>query len=525
MPASLNSAPSTPASVYRPMVFDFERDDQTGAQVTEIRVADAADVTALGSGLAVGDILVEHAAPLDGTPVPIAEGQTVLIRRCGLYNGIKKVLKVIDQDGSAPDYMVIEAPDYGTVTPSTGSIRVWLDRYALVCEVSVYEYVGSDPVVLLLTGTADNAGNIRIDVSKPLRDYFTKPLNQFGLPISGGMVAQDAHAFTATFYRVRIAETYALPGEPYPTDAFIGALGSDILLDDFEDEDAPYYRVAVNAVHPYQRNDEAGNPLLTWAELTLSAYEIDGVNVREALTYAPRNLTMADTDHFRLHYLTPSTHPTHDPFTVNFLLKVFSVADNGTETLVDTIPFDFSATEMAAVSIGIGPADLEPFITVPAKYNVSLCASEDDTIRLGQKYYITVDSTCKEVRRPIIVQNLLGGADHYSFTGREVVSTKAGTMQALLSSAPMPKDVRLWVGENLTARGKVATIEKPYSGGVGTDWTERVYKGPNAILRLSSTRTAPIIIETDETIRNSGPLLRPLTINYRLGVDQISQQS
>lgn len=523
MPASLNSAPSTPASVYRPMVFDFERDDQTGAQVTEIRVADAADVTALGSGLAVGDILVEHAAPLDGTPVPIAEGQTVLIRRCGLYNGIKKVLKVIDQDGSAPDYMVIEAPDYGTVTPSTGSIRVWLDRYALVCELSIYPDPAEDPEIIYLRAEPDNAGNIRIDVSEPIRDYFTKDIDTFALAISGSIV-EDAHAFTALFYRVRIAETYALPDESYPSneDAFTGVPGSDILIDDFEDAEAPEWRVAVNAVHPYRRADAAGTNILTWETADLADFQMTHATESKALTYAPKSLTLAESDMFRLHYLTNPTAGPVTQWTADNVLVINAVITDGSEVYSDEIAFSL-ADITSAFSVGIGPADLSPFTTLPDRYTVQVKNSAGLTV-MGEKYMVTIDRKCKEVRRPVVVQNLLGGADHYTFTGRELVQGRAGVQTLVLSSAPEQKDVRRWVTENLIGRGKVSTLQKPYGTGTGFDWTERAYKGPNAVVRLTDTQVAPIIIESDEVMDSSGPYLRPITIEFRLGVDQLSQR-
>jgi len=525
MAASTISQPASPASAYRPLQFVFDRSDQSGAQVIEIRVADAADVTALGAGLAVGDILVEHAAPLDGTPVPIAVGQTVTIRDCGKYSGVRKVTKVIDQDGTPSDFLVIQAPDYGTVTPASGGIRVWLDRYAIVCELSVYTNPATDPQVVLMRGTADNDGGVTIDVGKDIRDYFSERIDTFALAVPGGTIVQNAHGVTALFYRVRIAETYALPGEDYPTtseDIFAEVPGANILIDDFNDEGAPYWRVAVNAVHPYRRTNEAGTEILTWEDADMEDFEATG-SAQKALTYAPRTLTMADSDRFRLHFLNP-IGDAPDEYKVDRGLKIREVADDGTETTITTLAFDLGSARTSAFSVAVGPADLSPFITVPARYSVQVVGG--DLLHLdSEKFIINVDAKCKEVRRPTCVLNLLGGVDHYSFTGREIATTKGGATNYTLSSAPVDKDVRRWLVENFTARGKVATLQKPYSAGTGYDWTERVYKGPNAVLRLSATQVAPMIVDSDEVLTSSAAMLKPVTIDYRLGVDQLSQQS
>ncbi len=509
MSATIASSPATPASCYRPLRYTVQRTDPTLSDVAYVRPADAADVTGLGSGLALDDILVEHTT-LNG-PVSAAVGQTVLLIGCDGYNGVFEILKVIDST-----HLVIDSEDQGSITPASGSIRIWLNNYTVWARLSVYVDPAGDPQTVDMRALPGTDGLTTFHVNEEVARYFNSDIHAYALAVGGGEIYQSAHAVTALWYKVAFAELYDGSGT---TDPFDGT--HDI------DEDADY-RVAVNAVHPYSQLDYTGS--VQSAGLTRATADM-GVHIptdedRRWLTNAPRrydstlgayyiSLTMATTDRFRLHMLSPSTQPVSD-----YRLSVYDVT--GTPTLVDQIDIVFDVDDMAAFSVAVGPADLSPFITVPAKYRAFL--SNSGLGFLSEYIEVTVDSKCKEVRRPMVWQNKLGGIDHFSFTGREVASSSVkraavrkptyyGTgydfnervyraevdRVRTLSSAPLDQDVRHWIGRDL-------------------------FEQPNVVCRLSDTQVAPVVITSQEVVSgNTGGIRKPVTIAYRLGVDNESQ--
>ncbi|MGB5054398.1 MAG: hypothetical protein WBO24_08390, partial [Nitrospirales bacterium] len=84
---------------------------------------------------------------------------------------------------------------------------------------------------------------------------------------------------------------------------------------------------------------------------------------------------------------------------------------------------------------------------------------------------------------------------------------------------------RKWLVNGLLRRGDTKTLTKYYAPGTGYDYTERPYSGCIAVTRLSDTIVAPVIIETTKAQAGStGGVRGPLTIDFRIGRDQTSQQ-
>ena len=177
----------------------------------------------------------------------------------------------------------------------------------------------------------------------------------------------------------------------------------------------------------------------------------------------------------------------------------------------------------AAFSVAVGPADLALFVSVPDRY-VAYISNVSET-GLSEFIAITVDRDCKEAYRPFIVLNRLGGVDHFSFTARELDFAQRGEAFYTASTRGLSKDERQWIATNLLKRGEGATLRKPYGPGTGFDYTERAYKGPLVLTRLEDDVVAPVIIESSSALAYStGPIGKPLTIDYRVGVDQYSQR-
>lgn len=509
--AQLITSPASPAAVYRPLVYTVQaRGNETLSDVDYIRPADASDVSGLGGDLVVGDILIQHDA-LTGDAATV--GARVFIEGCGDYNGVWEVAKVIDST-----HLVITSADYGTVTsPASGKIVLWPEGYTMYAEVSIYTSTTGLPTKVRLRATPDNDGIATFEVDKVLKDYFSKNISAYALPIPGGGITLDAHGVTALFYKTRFVEAWQEDPAMDPWDG-------DHDID--EDED---YLVAVNAVHPY-----CGD-LLTWETAGMTIHQLGGTDyARRFLTHYPRTdivagsytgprLTLADTDHFRVFVLNRS----NDSYAVDYKLMVYDMT-SGSAVFVDNIDIELDDPS-AAFAVGVGPADLSPHITVPAKYRVFISGPLATSLPSGlysELLEVTVDTACKEVRRPMAALNSLGGVDLYTFTGREIE----------------------------TERAKRATVSKPYSPGTGFDYLESTYRNEpdtqftlssapldrerrkwvtrtfmrsaNVVLKLSATQAATVILTKDQAPSSTtGPATRPVTIEYRLGVDGLAQQA
>ena len=537
MSATVDSQPVSPASAYRPLTFKVQRIDPSLSSVAFIRPATALDVSTLGNGLETGDILVKTTGDWDGSVAISDAGYIVLNSDCGAYAGIKKVLNAFD-DGTY-FYTVIDSADYGSLTFSpVGHARVWLNNYTIFLRVKVYTDPAADPTEIDLQGTPDTTGATYFDVSKVVQNYFNADISRYALPIGAGSLVQDAYATTALWYQVIVAEVYDAPGADAVFDPFDGEehAGCNLFFTDTD------YRVAVNAVHPSTYTDEvidSSTPTtLDWSTADLSAYVVGGGPdigqhyVQKFLTHMPRTRTMGSGDYFRLHMLTNDSALLEVPErTVDFLLVVrdYSSGTDAGSVLEQAITL---ADATAAFSVGVGPADLAAFITVPSRYRVYI-GVENTTgdpgpaiLRYSELVDITVDSKCTEQSTPVIVLNPLGGIDSYSFTGRKWDTGKDGFGALSVSTKPITNSVRKWLVNLLFKRGKSLTVSKYSSPGTGYDWTERAYQGPIAVTRLSATIVAPLIVDGPDgpVAEVSTQYTRELTMDYHLGVDQISQQ-
>lgn len=517
MSATVTATPVSPASAYRPLSFTVTRSDPAGSQVAYIRPATTSDVSALGNGLVEGDILVRHATIIG--PTPSAIGQTVNIYEgCDDYNGVWTITNEFTVAGL--DYMVIDAPDYGAITPLSGYLRIWLDNYAIHCRVNVYTDVSADPeFVDLGPMPVDSTGAVSFDIGPAIRRFFLNniDIDPFCIAVPGTVITQDAHNFTANFYRYHIAETYDVPGVTDPVDPFDG---------DHTVSESAAHSVAVNAVHPYHETHTnvaatSGTVDLTWSTTTLNEYRA-GSNGCRFLTYAPRRQFLGDNDRFRIHILTLADGG--GEFTSDYLLKADEIDELGgvgTNILSKAVAL---AGESAALSIAIGPADLSPYMSVPARYRVYL-TDAGNTFR-SEVFQVFVDNSCSEVRRPMYCMNKLGGVDAYPFKGREV----------------------------LTSNIKRYTKRKPMGNGSGFDWERRMYRTDIQRVRRLSTRqikgktrqwlvetfmesanvtcviddtlVTPVIItsESAEAYTTEGGL-RSLAMEYALGVDNMAQEA
>ena len=517
MAASVTDSPSNYVSAYRPMNITVERDDPAGSQVSFIRPATASDVSTLGNGLAEGDILVSHAV-LQGSVIAQADQTVHIYEGCGDYNGVHTILNAFDVSGTK--YMVIDSADYGAITPSSGYLRIWLENYAIHCRVYIHNDPGNDPeYVDLGPMPVEDDGSVTFDIGKAIRRHFSDDMSKFCKDIPGSEIIQNAHSFTATFYTWAIAETYDVPGETDPADPFDG---------DHDVDEQTTYLVAVNAIHPYQQTHEVGvsgtnTPTdLTWEDTDLSDYVV--VDGERFLTYAPRMLWMHEDDRFRVAILTREA--SNYQFASDWYLRVRAINEDGTTgAQILAKQMALGSVDTAAVSIAVGPADLSPFMTLPASGWYRFYVSNFNENILSETFDIRIHSKCSEVRRPIHALNKLGGVDSYTMMGREIMTSRVGR----------------------------AIKRKPMGGGSGFDWTRRVYKtaierirrlstlgierstrqwlvetfmeSPNTLATIGDSLLTPVDITTEShEAYTTETGLRRMVVDMAMGVDNYSQE-
>lgn len=500
--ATVTATPATPASAYRPLKYTVQGAGLAAlSAVSAIRPATSTDVTDIGGDLAEGDILVRHATII-GDLEPEVGGMVFITGNA--YAGLWVVAKVPPPGPGGLFNLVITAPDLGTVT-STGSIGVWPDGYTVWCEVGIYTDPDGSPTKVRLQGTPELDGSVDFHVDKVIRDYFSSDISAFVLPIDGGGLVQNAHGVTALFYKCRFVEGWN--DTTTPVDPWDGTHEID------EDED---FRIAVNGVHPYS------DSVLSWPTAGMSAFLLDLAQTqRKFLTMKTREtvlggnagikLTLRSDERFRVAMLTNGSTASR--------LRVLN-GDTGT-----TIGFvNTTSPSGAAVIYGVGPADLAGDFTLPSKYVVQLVTPSLD--QLSERIEVTVDDTCAETSHQFGWLNPLGGIDCHMFTGREFTTEGANRF----------------------------SVTKEYSAGTGFDWRERTYRNqpvlvhrqssrlldndtrkwlgqslmrsPNVVRAMSDTQAATVVITTASMgTGSSRPEFRPITFEYRLGVDNLAQQA
>lgn len=503
------------------MRVKVSRTDPPGAIIDEVFIADSGDVSTLGNGLNVGDVVILYTSTYSG-PIPPIAGQTIILDNdMGPYAGVRMVTNAFTDGGDK--YMVIDAQDHGGFTPASpfmGSFKVWLNNYAIHLRLLVYPTVGSAPEVVDLRATPDATGRAHFNVDLRIRDFFTHRIDRFVVPPVSG-IAHDAHGVTALFYRVHIAEIYDVPGSSAVPDPFDGT--HDVLVDDANDVSS--YRVAVNAVHPF-----AGD-VLNWSEPSMSDFVVGGTSyARKVLSMLPRGVvrtqsgevagrkvTLRPGERFGIHMLTDQAtdYEIDGP-----RLRIYNLTN--TPAIHGDVVFTMSGPT-SSFRVGIGPGDLGETVDGMTRYAVWI-RFENSNFH-SEPIEVTVDARCKEGARQFAWLNKLGGVDSHTFTGREIG----------------------------TSNTKRATVQKPYGVGTGFDWMERTYRAEPERSRVVSTapihrdvkqwlaedlcesanvivqdhgRWCPCIITSgDVRSYSTGPGMQPCTVEFRMGVDELSQQA
>jgi hypothetical protein len=467
MPATLTSSPATPASVYRPLAFVVTRTDPVPSLVTGVFIATETHVTDLGGDLEEGDVVVAHGLYQVETGGATAQvGQTVLITSAGPYTGVQRIAKtpfVVD----GVTYTVIDSADLGAYTgTSATTLRLWLDNYQIIPRVLIYTDPATAPQIVTLKGVIPGPDKKAIvHVEGAIERYFSHRIEPF---VESAAPILNAHGVTALFYRVHLVEGYDLvqDGAAYfNPDPFEGDW--DIVKDDTNN--VLTFRVAVNGIHPYGDQYLPGWEVADMDIFTPDIQEAPGDPISTKwMTHAPREpmitsgtkvaLELHEDDRFRLHMLTDRFG---ENYTAVYKLRIRDITSGiGIGASIGLIDVTLGSTVTAAFSVGVGPADLAPYVTVPGKYRVNIAKEVGTDTAICSEYVdITVHKKCGENRRVFGWLNKLGGIDQYTFRGREKEEVKV---------------VR-------------SAVEKPMGRGTGYDFTRRTTRVIPQRLYMAST--------------------------------------
>jgi hypothetical protein len=277
-------------------------------------------------------------------------------------------------------------------------------------------------------------------------------------------------------------------------------------VDDVEDNAT--FKVAVNAIHPYS------GTLVDWQTPNLDDFVV-GSSTSKFLTNAPRSLTLGSADRFRLHMLTELA----SEYEVAHSLRVFDMT-SGSESLLLSTPIIIEIT--AGFAVAVGPADLAGLITVPAKYRVRIIDVGLNPV--SENFDFTVDTKCTENRRSFAWLNKFGGVDNYTFTGREIgqSQTKRAAFMRPYAGSGFDFRQRTYRAEpKRTITVSTAMVRRNVRQWLGDDFTESA----NVIVKDNALWCPAILLSGEVRSYTTGPDLKPFTVEYTTGTDNLSQQA
>lgn len=364
------------------------------AIIASIHEATALDVTNLGNGLVVGDLMVTHGA-LFGV---LVAGQTVSVDS-DPYDGVFRVLKVISNAVTVIDGEYLE-------DTTGGRIAKFYDNYTIVAEVTMEN--AEDAIRYDLELNSDD--QFVLDASDAAQRTFADvfEIAKGGDPLEFII----ANRYITQQWSVRFSEAYMIP-DANGINVFteLDKQGAVVSLSG---------KVAVNSVQPYHHIDEEdGSPDLQWME-DLENYQINDASGtdRKFLTYAPRGgtttydqrtaLRVGSDDDFFLAIL----HATG----IGTRLDLRTVFFNAQGGIVGQIDQDYSITDADSFLFNVGPNAF----TVPSgthHYYVEL--NNTPVGSYSERFHITIDQQCNTSARFFFL-NSFGAIDQYTIENPEL---------------------------------------------------------------------------------------------------------
>jgi len=511
---SLITGPTFPCSLYRPIEYQYSVALGTARGITSIRVATSADVVSFPSLTEGVSVLVVHAS-FTGFSV----GQHMQISGAGAWNGIRKVVEVLDAT-----HTVLDGAGYDEVT--TGLMRFYYNNRKLV--VYLWHDTSETEPRATLKVDVDENGTAVFSVNSVLQSWIQSERLHDVINVDLDLDGYVSTEFLSTvIFRMSVFDAYDVPD----------ANGVNVwtIQGIFDPENGTPQSV-VNGVHPYDHmNDYEQASLLQWFNEDMKVYELGNEDTARFLTYGPRNgdQVFSIFDKGRLVVLLPNSSGFAG--SLSYRIVVYGYDESNIPTQIgQSAPFTPPAN-VSSFAIPCGPMELaafvnpDPTIFAYKYYSVELALGDvGGTVTEFIKFEL--NSACKEVRRRFHWLNKLGGIDAYTFTRREVMAVKAKrttvskpyasglffdyrqrmqrvdpTRSYTVSSQQVKPNVRRWIAEDLFESANILTYPTQF---------------------VTSERLSPVIITSDSMDAYSTERRKSqMQLTYILGTDNLSQEA
>lgn len=511
MSLTVTTAPTFPASLYRPIQYKVQRSTDTFRDVAYIRPATALDVSGLGGGLVEGDILVEHT-----TYASLQVGQKMMLRGCGDYTGYRSVLKVIDDA-----HTVLDGISEGDYTGGDDSlIRLFLDKHTLYVDIR-HQEENEDGIIGTMNVQIDVDGYATFAVNTVISSWFRDKASRLHEVVTGdtsdGWISTELLA-SCTFY-ISFREGYDVP-----TDGINVFTIAEIEADDL-------FGVAVNGVHPYDHRDDGHAIEMDWSEENFSRFRLNPVQVAKFLTYAPRRgRSIAFRDKSRLVVLAAQSGIDAGDEDYRIVVVGYDYEGGATELGVLAISPSLGQSSFA---IPCGPrelsliVDMEEAIDGFYAYGVFLLHGTSGLDVATEEHRFINDDRCKEVRRHFHWHNKLGGVDDFTFQRREVGTSNV--KRTLVSKPCAALSAGVFDYRSRVHRADPSRSYSVTSEAIGPEmrkWlAEDLFESAN-ILTSRGANNLTVVIPTDAAMSIGSTERRKgtATMTYAIGADNLSQE-
>jgi len=402
MPFTLSASPTGFRSAYGPLevVLNSPRSPvntiagESSIPISQVKLADATDVSIYGSPLEVGDLFVQHAAVPLGT---WTAGQTMKVEGTDIdsYNAVWRILKVVTDK-----VIVINATHVGTATG--GLLSKHYENYTVFAEVKMQATSEKITYELKPNSAGEFVLNPTDFAQRSFKDIFeiADPSLDFGLIDAETYITQNWSAYFTEGYNVPDADGVNVF-------EYREKLGDTLSIANL---------IAVNSVQPYHHIEEGtGLPDMLWED-HLEDYTVSTEEIRRRwLTFHPSTGSYDSQTARRVAY--------NDDHWLAFLwsgatetlrVKVDYTLSNGVTSSLYT---DVSVSKKSyLMNVGADTLGLDPSVV---KYGVSLYFG---TTKLIAETWYTVENSC-EPRTVFHALNSFGSIDTYGVDGKVNRST------------------------------------------------------------------------------------------------------
>jgi hypothetical protein len=493
------------------MEYQFNYTYDTPVDVTHIRRATSGDAGTYGVEEGV-DIIMEHA-----TYTGFSVGQHMLLAGCGEWSGIRRVRQVVDDT-----HTVFDGQAFDEFSDTGGTLRIYLNNHTFL----VYLWATTDETEprAVLRITPNENGVARFSINSVLKSFPWIQSDKLHAVIASSMSSGyiSTENLTSVIFRMLVLDAFDVPDEN----------GDNVFTvrGEWSASDGTAH-AAVNGVLPYDHmyaSDAASQ--IDWTTQDFTAFTLGGETAANFLTYGPRAgvQLVAPGEKARLCVLLPDTD--EFPGGNEYRIVVFGYMGNIPTELGSSDVFTVAAN-VSSIAIPAGPAELDALIEPDTPvgdfdfYTVGLASGEVGGA-VTEYFKFKVDKRCHKANRRMWWLNKLGGVDGYTFTFREIETSKA---KRSLLSRPYRSgsgfDYQRRTYRTEPERGFTATSEavKPAT----RRWlVEDLMEASNILTSRGGARYSVVIPQSDGSEAHSTEDRKAqLAVSFGLGSDNLSQEA